>query len=346
MTRTVRRAGAAAATSAAASVEGLASERKTYAGTKKDASHTAFYAGAAKGLASALDGLVLFLSRAELQAELRASLSAAANAQIAYAALAALVVFLLRGEADSWRGVFWSLSRWCRLLTLIVSIFLQRRLGASERMFFRALAVKNPAFADEVRSEVPVKRSITERAQKWKRVAKLAALRAADGVVTWLLPGGSVLISPALKYISIRPTLGPPVALAIAAIHVLPNNLLAMWHFDDLLLSVSEAIVDADQFGKDALRPYVKRLTAEQEEYFKERYRGYITGMGTVYCMLEAIPFMGIPIMLVAECGAACLLEDIVIRNLAKADRISLCGERALQTGSSPRASSTRQQAQ
>lgn len=328
---------AAAASSAAASVEHLASSRRTYRGTAKDASHAAFYAGAAKGLTSAFDGLVLFLSRKELQQSLKASLLSAANAHLFYAALAILVVILLRDPAHSWTAVFWALSRWSRLITLIVSAFLERRLGVSELMFVGALEVQNPDLAAEVRAAPVVKRNFTEKAAKWKRIAKLMALRGANAAATRLIPSGSVIVSPVLKYIAIRPTLGPPVALAIAAIHVLPESVLALGHLDDFLLSVSEAIIDAADFGEDALRPYMKRLTSEQAEYVRERYRGYITGMGTLYCMLQAIPFMGIPIELISECGAACLLDDVVKRNLEKTERMELCGERAFKKGAPER---------
>lgn len=324
---------ATAASSAAASVEHLASSRRTYSGTAKDASHAAFYAGAAKGLVSAFNGLVLFFSRKELQQSLKTSLLSAANAHIFYAALALLVVILIRDDSHSWTDVFWALSRWSRLLTLIVSAFLEHRVKVSELMFVGALQLQNSALAAEVRAAPVVKRNFREKASKWKRIAKLMVLRGANAAATRFIPSVSIIVSPVVKYVAMRPTLGTPFALAIAAIHVLPESVLALGHLDDLLLSVSEAVIDAADFGEDALRPYLKRLTSEQVEYFRERYRGYITGMGTLYCMLEAIPFMGLPIELISECGAACLLEDVVARNLDKTDRMELCGEMALKTG-------------
>lgn len=323
---------ASAASAAAARVDSIAtSNRRSYAGTAKDASHAAFYAGAAKGFAAGCDGLVLFLGSPPLRALLRESVGAAANAQIAYVALAAAVFVAFQEPAESPSQALWALARWGRMLTLVVTLFLERKTKATEAMFFAALEAKDPRFAAAVRAAEPPPPSRREKLRKYKRIAKMAALRFAGMAVARLLPGGRVLAMPALRYISLRPTMGGPGAAAVAAVHALPEAVLALGHADDMLVSVSDAIVDADDAGFDAVRTYVKRLDGEEtKEYFSERYRGYIVGMGALYSMLETIPFLGVPIVLVAECGAACCVVDIVSRNLAKDNRRQLVGEGAL----------------
>jgi hypothetical protein len=271
-----------AASSAAASVEGVAvGDRRSYTGTAKDASHAAFYAGVAKGFASGMEGFILFLSRAELRQRLNDSLSSTMNAQILYAALAAAVVIFIRDPADDVASLVWALSRWGRILTLIVTLFLERKVKATEAMFFDALAAKDPAFASAVRARAPAKRGRRERLAKYKRVAKMTAVRLAGAFVARWLPGGRFVAIPALRYITLRPTLGGPAALAVSSIHALPESVLALGHLDDLLVSMSEAVLDADELGFDAVRTYTKRLEwPDTQDYFRERYRGYVTGLG------------------------------------------------------------------
>lgn len=86
----------------------------------------------------------------------------------------------------------------------------------------------------------------------------------------------------------------------------------------------------------DHLFPYTvcqstKRLDSTTREYVKERYRGYITGLGLCYSVLQAVPFLGIPVIMVAESGAAVAIIDIAKRNLDKENRVPLIGEDALQ---------------
>lgn len=326
---------ASAASAVASRVDSIAtSGRRSYGGTAKDASHGAFYAGLAKGFAAGMDGLVLFAARPELRARLRESVGAAVNAQIAYVALAAAVFVLFQEPAGSASEALWAVARWGRILTLVVTLFLERRSGATEAMFFAALSAKDARFADAVRAAAPPKPGRRERLAKYKRIAKMAALRFAGMAVARVLPGGRFIAMPALRYISLRPTLGGPGAAAVAAVHALPESVLALGHADDVLVSVSDAIVDADDAGFDAVRTYVKRLDGEEtREYFRERYRGYVTGMGALYSVLEAVPFLGVPIVLVAECGAACCVVDIVRRNLDKDNRRALTGEAALAPG-------------
>lgn len=326
---------ATAASSVAAKVDAMAvGNRRTYTGTAKDASHGAFYAGVAKGFAAGADGLVLFLSRPALRQRLRDSLSLTVNAQIAYVALAAAAIVLFQEPVGSPTQLLWALSRWGRVLTLVVTLFLERRVHATEAMFFDALRERDPAFAAAVRARAPPAQSRRQKFRKYKRIAKMSALRLAAMAISRLLPGGKFIAMPALRYISLRPTLGGPVAAAVASVHALPQSVLALGHFDDMLVSVSEAVMDADGLGFDAVRTYVKRLDgAETQEYFRERYRGYVTGMGALYSVLEAVPFMGVPIVLIAECGAACCVVDIVQRNLVKDNRRPLTGEEALSVG-------------
>lgn len=101
---------------------------------------------------------------------------------------------------------------------------------------------------------------------------------------------------------------------------------------DDVLVSFGESVLDAEDLGTDLTKAFTSRLDSEDtRSYFIDRYRGYITGCGFVYSLFSSVPFLGIPITLAAECGAAYLVVDIVKRNQDKANRLPLACEDALQ---------------
>lgn len=246
---------AKAASSAASTVEGIAVDRRSYTGTSKDASHAAFYAGLAKGFASAMNGFVLFLSRKELRQRLKDSLALVANAQIGYAVLAAAFYFFLRDPADSFGELVWALSRWARIVTMIVTLFLERKAKATEAMFFDSLRAADPNFAASVEATERAKAGTREKLRKYKRIGKMAALRGAGYLITQLLPGGELLAVPTLKYVSVRATLGAPVSMAVAALHAVPTDWLTGSHLDDMLLQFTEAVMDAEDLGGDVVYP-------------------------------------------------------------------------------------------
>jgi hypothetical protein len=330
------------AASAAGAVLRFADTRKTYTGARKDASHGAFYAGAAKGFGSALEGLLLFLARPELRARLRDSLTLIFGAHIPHAIVAAGVILFLRYRADDLGQLLWTFSRWARIITVAMTYLLDRQHKATEAMFFDALAAKNPAFAAAVRAQPPIKKTMLEKFDRYKRIAKMMSFRAAGTVVAYIIPGGRFIVIPIIKYISMRPTLGGEVAAVVAAIHALPDSILQRSHIHDFLMAFSEAVLDAAELGHDSVTWYIKRLDGdEMREYFRERYRGYMSGMGFFYSVLMQVPFLGIPLVLIAECGAAVMVIDIVTRNLEKEERLSLPGEAViLQQTSAPAATS------
>lgn len=299
----------------------------------KDASHVAFYAGFGKGFASGLDGVLLFFSKRDVRDLFQSALHDAVTAQIGYVVLVIAVVLLLREPTGSLSEFLWTLSRWARMVTLVVTLFLDRKSQATEAMFFTALRATNPQFADAVRSQAPNKPSSHEKFKKYKRIAKMASLRIATYICTRFFPGSKPITIPIIKYVSMRQTLGDLIAASVALVHVLPDSLLQTSHVDDMLLTFTEAILDADDLGFDAVRPYVKRLDGEVvRKYFRQRYRGYITGMGFLYSVFMQVPLLGIPLVLVAECGAAVVVVDIATRNLEKHDRLQLTGEHVLAT--------------
>jgi hypothetical protein len=331
------------AATAADAVLKFADVRKSYEGARKDASHGAFYAGAAKGFASAIEGLLLFLARPELRARMRDSLASLLGAHGPYVILAAAVFMLLRFGTSELSQLLWTFSRWARIVTIAMTYVLERRHKATEAMFLDALAAKNPEFAAALQAQPPVKKTLLEKFDKYKRLAKMMAFRLAGTVVAHIFPGGKFIIIPMYKFISMRPTLGSEVAAAVAAIHVLPDSILQFSHIDDFLMSFSEAVIDAADLGNDSVAWYVKRLDGDKaREYFRERYRGYMSGMGFFYSALMQVPFLGIPLVLVAECGAAVMVVDIVSRNLEKEERLPLPGEAIILRQTSTAARSAR----
>lgn len=294
----------------------------------KDASHGAFYAGFAKGMFSAFDGMLLFASSKKLRSVFWSLLAPMRNAQIAYLAVGVLIFLLLRDPADDASELFWTLARWGRIVTVLTTFLLEKKYRANSIMFFEALQVLNPSFALALKETPVAKTSFRDKWNKVKRVAKLTIFKMMGGIIKRIFPGGRYITVPAAKFISMRPVLGTPVAAGLASIHALPVEFLESSHVDDALVSIGEAVLDADELGTDVTREFQTRLDSEETRtYFAERYRGYLTGCGFVYSLLEAVPLLGIPMSLIAECGAACVIVDIVKRNLEKENRRALVCE-------------------
>lgn len=304
----------------------------SHGGAVKNASHAAFYSGVAKGFACGVDGLLLFASKKELRILLKDSLAPLRSAALGYAALCVLLFLLMRNPADSFTELLWTMSRWSRILTVLVSLLLERQFHARSAMFFAALHAQDPAYGAALQALQPVKPTTAERVQKGKRIAKMIAFRIAGAVIQRVFPGGKYIALPAIKFITMRPTLGNGVAAAMAAVHLIPEDILAASSIDEGLVSFGEAILDADDLGRDATRDFSRRLdSAETRLYFTKRYRGYLTGCGFLYSLLSAIPFLGIPLTLICECAAAIVVLDIVQRNLEKDNRRALACEEVLR---------------
>lgn len=299
--------------------------------TAKDASHAAFYAGFAKGMFSAFDGIVLFASSKDLRLVFWDLLKPIRNAQILYVSSGILIFLLLRDPADDLTELFWTISRWGRIVTVLSTFLLERQYKSQTTMFYAALKQLNPQFADQLQAQEKAKTSLRFKWNNFKRVAKLTLFKMTGGIINKIFPGGKYIAVPAVKFASMRPVLGTPVAAGLAAIHAIPAEILESSRVDDALVSLGEAVIDADDLGTEIIREYNIRLDEKSRTYFYDRYRGYLSGCGFVYSLLSAVPFLGIPITLISECGAACVVTDIIKRNLSKDHRKPLVGEETFQ---------------
>lgn len=297
----------------------------------KDASHAAFYAGFAKGMFSAFDGIILFASSNRLRAVFWNLLAPIRNAQIFYLACGILIFLLLRDPADDLSQLFWTLSRWGRIMTVLSTFILERQYKAKSTMFFAALRELDPQFGEQLEAKTKAKTSFRFKWDKFKRVAKLTLFKKAGTIIDKLFPSGKYIAIPTVKFVSMRSVLGTPFAAGLASIHLIPTEILESSQVDDALVSLGEAVIDADDLGADITREYIIRLDEHSRKYFQDRFRGYLSGCGFVYSLLTAVPFLGIPLTLIAECGAACVVADVVKRNLTKENRRSLVGEEVFQ---------------
>lgn len=297
----------------------------------KDASHAAFYAGFVKGMFAAFDGIVLFASSDRLRAVFWNLLAPIRNAQILYLSCGILIFLVLRDPADDLSELFWTISRWGRIVTVLSTFVLERKHRAKSAMFFAALRELNPQFGEQLEAKTKAKTSFLFKWNKFKRVAKLTLFKAAGAIINTFFSSGKYVAIPAVKFVSMRPVLGTPVAAGLASIHLIPAQILESSRVDDALVSLGEAVIDADDLGTDITREYVIRLDEHSRKYFEDRYRGYLSGCGFVYSLLTAVPFLGIPMTLIAECGAACVVTDVIKRNLTKENRRSLVGEQVFQ---------------
>lgn len=288
--------------------------------SRKDASHRAFYAGFFKGAISAFNGIELFFRTPALRKMALDVMVPLLNAQMAYLGLSLLIFYVFRDGHSGENGTsfLWTVSKWGRIVTVLMNVILDLHRKANIDMFFTALAQKNPTFADELKQKPFVHTSLKTRWINFSRIAKLTMFRLMGHIIRLVFPGGRYIALPALKFMSMRPVLGNALAGSLSVIYFLPQELLESSIMDDILISFGESVVDADDYGTDMLKRYYRRLDPPTKEYFEQRYRGYIIGCGFVYSFLSAIPFLGIPIALVSECGAACLLADVTERNLDK----------------------------
>lgn len=296
--------------------------------SRKDASHAAFYSGVGKGILAAFEGIQLFFTSKRLRMEFWELMKPIRNAQIMYFSIGVLIFLLVRDPADDMSELFWTISRWSRVITVITTLLLENRHKADHAMFFAALKEKNLAFGEALEKKQIEKASIRVKLSKVTRVAKITLFKVAGTMLQRLFPAGRHITVPIVKFISMRPVLGDGVAAAVAGIHAIPLDILESSRMDDALVSFGEAVIDADDLGSEMTKEYRRRLDTEQvKHYFEQRFRGYTTGCGFVYSLLCAIPFVGIPMTLIGECGAACLVADIVERNLLKENSMSLVGE-------------------
>lgn len=298
---------------------------------KKTASDAAFYAGFAKGFIASLEGLVLFASQKSLRKLVSKSLKPLRNAQAAYLAIIVLIIFVLREPTDDARKLLGTFMRWGRLVTVLVTLLLDRRLKENAKMFFTALKLRHPQYGAALEAKRPPKRTTQDRIRKFKRVAKIVTIRGIAALVRYVYPSSAVIVVPLVKFISVRPVLGNSFAAALAGIHVLQGNLLAEATWDDSLTALGEALVDAEDLARDSTREFYRRIESEEDrKYFLKRYRGYLTGSGFCNSLLMQVPFLGIPMAMISECAGAVIIVDIVDRNLSKENRRPLPCEDAI----------------
>lgn len=91
------------------------------------------------------------------------------------------------------------------------------------------------------------------------------------------------------------------VSIVVAVADFFPSE--GSW--DEVVLLVSEALIDSYSFGRELLDPYVKRLEYETGRYFLKRYHGYITGTGLVFGLLARIPLLSSACLIAGEVGRA-----------------------------------------
>lgn len=250
------------------------------------------------------------------------------NASAIYLATGVIIFGATRNmQAEGLNGLLGTMSRWGRIIVVALNGFYDLTSKANSRLFFTTLRVKNEPFANTIEKQPIVRTTFRNRWAKLKRVIKLTTFKVTAALVRWLIPNGRFIAIPAVKFVSMRPVLGNEVAAAVSLVDALPLQILHSTIVDDILVSFGESIIDADDLGTDITKQFARRLEGQKRTYFAERYRGYITGCAFVYSMLSAVPIIGIPVALAAECGAACMIADIVRRNLEKDDRIAFPGE-------------------
>eukprot|EP00171_Calliarthron_tuberculosum_P009915 IDg9915t1 len=248
---------------------------------KKTASDAAFYSGFAKGFIASLEGLALFASQKPLRKLVAKSLKPLRNAQAVYFAIIVLIIFVLQEPTDDVRKLFATFMRWGRLVTVVVTLILDRRLKENAKMFFAALKLRHPQYGIALEAKVPPKRTRRDRIRKFKRVAKMGTIRGVAAFFRYAFPSSAAVVVPLVKFISVRPVLGNGFAASLAVIQMLQGNLLAEAKWDDSLAALGEALVDAEDLAEDSTREFYRRLeTEEDRKYFLKRYRGYLTGSG------------------------------------------------------------------
>eukprot|EP00168_Porphyra_purpurea_P007728 TRINITY_DN1970_c0_g1_i1.p6 TRINITY_DN1970_c0_g1~~TRINITY_DN1970_c0_g1_i1.p6 ORF type:complete len:172 (-),score=78.30 TRINITY_DN1970_c0_g1_i1:674-1189(-) len=156
----------------------------------------------------------------------------------------------------------------------------------------------------------------------------MAALRGAGWVLAKLLPAAAKpAASAAIQYATLRPVLGDGFSLSLAALSLLPASIRDVTAADDLLEAAGEALRDALDAGKDAVRPYYRRLPGPSRRYFYARYGGYLSGCGFLYSLLMQVPGVAVVANVAANVAAAVQVEDILSRNASKEESVPLLGE-------------------
>lgn len=294
--------------------------------TLKDPSHAAFYAGFLKGMACGVTGLTLLATSPPLRSHLWASHAPLLRKQAAFYALAAvlIVLFLRDGHEHPLRTVL----RWSRLLTTAIVYVADKRMKVDQSSFFAALRLRNPALAATVEASPDTAAADGESRVRRRRLLRMAALRVAGFVATKLLPGAvKPAASAAIQYATLRPVLGDGFSLSLAALSLLPASLRDYTAADDVLEAAGEALRDALDAGKDAVRPYYRRLPGPSRRYFYARYGGYLSGCGFLYSLLMQVPGVAVVANVAANVAAAVQVEDILSRNADKAEAVPLLGE-------------------
>lgn len=303
----------------------------------KDASHIVFYGGLLKGMGSAVRGVQLFFTTPILFSYGRERVIPLLNVQVGYMVALLLLFTLAYHTPESFAEVFGILWKWSRMMTVILTTLLEvrndifggRRDGAT--LFDLTLEVEgNKEYSEMVRTLPKAKKPIRYYVTAAKRVLKLILFKMSAGVIMWVIPSGYQIVMPVVRFATMRGVLGVPLALSIASIYALPPELLHDYWIDDVLVSFGESLVDADDQGLKLVNGLLRKLDLQTRSYVQQRFRGYIIGLGFVFSFLAAVPFLGIPMSLIAECGAASLIVDITRRNLTKHDRLELPGEALL----------------
>lgn len=298
----------------------------TVSPTLKNPSHAAFYTGFLKGMACGVSGLSLLVSSPTLRAHLWASHAPLLRKQAAvYACAAVLIIFFLR---DGTEHPVRTLLRWSRLLTTAIVYIADKRMKVDQSSFFAALRLRNPALAAVVEASPDAATADGESRVRRRRVIRMAALRTAGFVASKILPGAvKPAASAAIQYATLRPVLGDGFSLSLAALSLLPASLRDATAADDVLEAAGEALRDALDAGKDAVRPYYRRLPGPSRRYFYARYGGYLSGCGFLYSLLMQIPGVAVVANVAANVAAAVQVEDILARNPNKEESVSLLGE-------------------
>lgn len=310
--------------------------------TKKDGSHMVFYGGLVKGMGSALKGISLFIGTPALVTLARERMIPLVNMQLGYMAALLCLFALAVHTPESFGEVFSLLWRWSRLATVVITSLLElrndvfgRRSGDAHKVFDVALETEanNSEYAQYMAYLPKAKKPVSYYVQAVKRVCKIALFKMSATVIAWVVPNGQNVVLPLVRFATMRTVLGMPLAFAVASVYAIPQHLLHEYWIDDALVSFGEALVDADDLGTKLINPFLRKVEVDTRAYVTSRYRGYIIGLGFVFSLLSAVPFIGIPMSLVAEAGAACLVVDITRRNIDKRDRMELPGERMLAIG-------------
>lgn len=306
----------------------MAANSVTVRHSTKDASHRGFYAGFFKGMGSAFEGLKLLVQSPRVRNEFSGLFRPMVNASAIYIVTGAIIFGATHNvQTEGLPGLLAVMSRWSRIIVVGLNAFYDLTSKANSRLFFTTLREKNEPFAETIESRPMIKSSLRTRWAKFKRVVKLSTFKLTGLLIRWLIPSARFVAIPAVKFVTMRPVLGNEVAAAVSLVDAVPLHVLHSTIADDILVSFGESIIDADDLGTDITKQFVRRLEEEKRSYFAERYRGYIIGCSFVYSMLSAVPIFGIPIALAAECGAACMIADIVERNLEKKNRMTFPGE-------------------